>query len=158
MLTRLISAAAMSLTLSVFSGAAAAQTWNPEQQEIWQFEEQQWKLEAAKDASWIDTMVHPNLRYWSTSDPMPRGKESLKKWSRIGYEDDTTREYEIFPISATVTGNVAVVQYRYMLAYENYKKERDTVTGHYTDVLIKENGRWLFLAWEGGEDPEEGTD
>jgi hypothetical protein len=89
---------------------------------------------------------------------MPRGKESLKKWSRIGYEDDTTREYEIFPISATITGNIAVVQYRYMVAYENYKKERDTVTGHYTDVLIKENGRWLFLAWEGGEDPEEGTD
>ena len=43
MLIRLIPAAAMSLTLCVFSGAAAAQTWNPEQQEIWQFEEQQWK-------------------------------------------------------------------------------------------------------------------
>ena len=32
------------------------------------------------------------------------------------------------------------------------------MTGHYTDVLIKENGRWLFLAWGGAEDPEEGTD
>jgi hypothetical protein len=42
-----------------------------------------------------------------------------------------------------------------MIATENYKKERETVTGHYTDVLIKENGRWLFLAWEGGDDPEE---
>jgi hypothetical protein len=60
---RLIPAAAVSFTLCVFSGAAAAQTWNSEQQEIWQVEEQQWKLEAAKDASWIDTMVHPNLRY-----------------------------------------------------------------------------------------------
>jgi hypothetical protein len=158
MLIRLISAAAMWLTLCVFSGAAVAQSWNPEQQEIWKFEEQQWKLEAAKDASWMDTMVHPNLRYWSTDYPMPRGKESLKKWSRIGYEDDTTREYEIFPISATVTGNIAVVQYRYAIANENYKKERNTVTGHYTDVLIKENGRWLFLAWDGGVDPEGDTD
>ena len=34
-----------------------------------------------------------------------------------------------------------------MLARENFKKERETVTGHYTDVLIKEGGRWLFLAW-----------
>jgi len=158
MLIRLIPAAAMSLTLCVFSGSAVAQTWNPEQQEIWKVEEQQWKLEAAKDASWMDTMVHPNLRYWSADYPMPRGKESLKKWSRIGYEDDTTREYEIFPISATITGNVAVVQYRYAIAIENYKKERNNVTGHYTDVLIKENGRWLFLAWDGAEDPAAGTD
>ena len=157
MLIRLIPAAAMSLALCVFSGAAAAQTWNPEQQELWKFEEQQWKLEAAKDASWIDTMVHPNLRYWS-DDPMPRGKESLKKWSRIRYEDNTTREYEIIPNSATITGNVAVVQYRYMVANGNYKKDRDTVTGHYPDVLITENGRWLVLAWGGAEDPEAGTD
>jgi hypothetical protein len=158
MLNRFIPAAAMSLTLILFSGTAAAQTWTPEQQEIWQFEEQQWKLEAAKDASWMDTMVHPNLRFWSAGASMPVGKQSLKKWSRIGYEDETTREYEIFPISATITGNVAVVQYRYMVASENYKKEREIVTGHYTDVLIKENGRWLFLAWEGAEDPTESTD
>jgi hypothetical protein len=155
MLTRIVSVAALSLALCAFSGAAAAQTWTAEQQEIWKFEEQQWKSEAAKDASWIDTMVHPNLRYWSTSDPMPRDRASLKRWSRLGYEDSTVREQEIFPISATITGDVAVVQYRYMIARENYKKERETVTGHYTDVLIKENGRWLFLAWEGGEDPKE---
>lgn len=132
---------------------ATAQTWTPEQQAIWQFEDQQWKAEAAKDASWIDTMVHPNLRIWSASDAMPRGRDSLKKWSRIGYEDDTTREYEIFPISATITGNVAVVQYRYMLAYETYDKKRKRVSGRYTDVLVKENGRWMFLSWTGGEDP-----
>jgi hypothetical protein len=89
---------------------------------------------------------------------MPRDKASLKKWSRVGYEDETTREYELFPISATITGNVAVVQYRYMMATENFKKERETVTGHYTDVLIKEGGRWQFLAWEGGSDPKPDSD
>jgi hypothetical protein len=151
----MVSLASVSLALWAFSGAVAAQTWTAEQQEVWKFEEQQWKTEAAKDASWIDTMVHANLRYWTTGDPMPRDKASLKRWSRLGYEDDTVREHEIFPISVTITGNVAVAQYRYMIATENYKKERETVTGHYTDVLIKENGRWLFLAWEGGDDPEE---
>ena len=83
------------------------------------------------------------------------GQASLKRWSRVDYEDYTVREHEIFPIAATITGNVAVVQYHYMMATENYKKERETATGHYTDVLIKENGRWLFLAWEGGDDPKE---
>jgi len=47
------------------------------------------------------------------------------------------------------------MQYHYIIASENHKKERKTVTGRYTDVLVKENGRWLFVAWAGGDDPEE---
>ena len=104
--------------------------------------------------SWIDTLLHQNLRFWEAGAPMPRDKASLKHWSRYDSESGTVLEQEIFPISATVTGNVAVVQYHYMTARENYKKERETVTGHYTDVLVKEDGHWLFIAWEGGDDPK----
>jgi len=155
MLKRILSVAAVSLAFCGFAGTAAAQTWNAEQQEIWQFEQQQWKMSAAKDLSWIDTMVHPNMRYWETGNPMPRDKASLKHWSRYDSDSSTVLQQELFPIAATVTGNVAVVQYHYMIASENYKKERETVTGHYTDVLIKEGGRWMFIAWAGGEDKKD---
>jgi hypothetical protein len=112
-------------------------------------------MAAAKDLSWIDTMVHPNQRFWETGSPMPRDKASLKHWSRFESESGTVLQQELFPIAATVTGNVAVVQYHYTVVSENYKKERETETGHYTDVLIKENGRWMFLAWAGGEDKKD---
>ena len=151
---KLLAIVAISLGITLFTGPAFAQTWSAEQQELWKLEEQQWKMAAAKDTSWMDTMVHSNLRYWETGDPMPRDKASLKKWSRLGNENNTVLEQEIFPISVTITGNIAVVQYNYMIARENYKKERETVTGQYTDVLVKENGRWLFLAWAGGDYPK----
>jgi Domain of unknown function (DUF4440) len=154
MFTRIIALAATVLALCSVAGAASAEGWSPEQQEIWKVEQQQWKMSAAKDLSWIDTMVHPNMRYWERAEPMPRDKASLKHWSRFDAENSSTLEQELFPISVTVTGNVAVVQYDYMRASENYKKERETITGHYTDVLIKEGGRWLFLAWAGGDDPK----
>lgn len=154
MFNRIVVSSILSVVLCGFTGAAMAQTWSPEQQEIWKVEEQQWKMAAAKDLSWMDTMVHSNLRYWETGDPMPRDKASLKRWSRISAENNTVLEQEIFPISVTITGNVAVVQYNYMIARENYKKERETVTGQYTDVLLKDNGRWLFLAWAGGDYPK----
>jgi hypothetical protein len=154
MFNRLISVATLSLALCGFAGAASAQTWSAEQQEIWKVEEQQWKMSAAEDLSWIDTMVHPNMRYWETGEPMPRDKASLKRWSRLSSENSTVLEQEIFPIAATITGNIAVVQYHYMIARENLKKERETVTGQYTDVLVKENGRWLFIAWAGGDFPK----
>jgi len=152
---KLLAIAAITLGFAVYGGAASAQSWSAEQQEIWKVEEQQWKMAAAKDLSWMDTMVHPSMRYWETGDPMPRDRASLKRWGRYSNENGTVLEQEIFPISATITGNVAVVQYHYMIARENLKKERETVTGHYTDVLIKENGRWLFVAWAGGDNPKD---
>jgi len=145
----------MSFALCGFAGAAfAADALSADQQEIWKLEQQQWKLAAAKDDSWIDTMVHPNLRYWETSAPVPRDKASLKHWSKYENANTTVLEQEIFPISATITGNVAVVQYNYMIARENYKKEHETVTGHYTDILIKDGKNWMFIAWAGGDDPK----
>jgi hypothetical protein len=151
MFKRILSVAAISLAICGLTGTAAAQNWSPEQQELWQVEQQQWKMSAAKDLSWIDTMVHPDMRFWETGSPMPRDKASLKHWARFESDSGTVLQQELFPISATITGNIAVVQYHYMIATENYKKERETVTGQYTDVLIKENGRWMFIAWAGGQ-------
>jgi hypothetical protein len=150
----MVATATAVLMLCAVADAAAAQEWSAEQQEIWKVEQQQWKMSAARDMSWIDTMVHQNMKFWETGAPMPRDKASLKHWSRFDADNGSTLEQELFPISATITGNVAVVQYNYMVARENYKKERETVTGHYTDVLVKEGGRWLFLAWAGGDDPK----
>ena len=154
MFTQMVATATAVLMLCAVADAAAAQEWSAEQQEIWKVEQQQWKMSAARDMSWIDTMVHQNMKFWETGAPMPRDKASLKHWSRFDADNGSTLEQELFPISATITGNVAVVQYNYMVARENYKKERETVTGHYTDVLVKEGGRWLFLTWAGGDDPK----
>lgn len=140
--------------MTVFSGVVAAQTWNAEQQELWRFEELQWKLSAEKDNSWIEKMVHPNLSYWDSEKSAPQSKASLVRWSRYMNESATVLQQELFPASIVITGNLAVVQYRYLMARENYKKERETITGRYTDVLVKENGRWLFIAWSGGDDPK----
>jgi hypothetical protein len=150
----MVATATAALLLCTVAGTASAEEWSAEQQEIWKVEQQQWKMSAAEDMSWIDTMLHPDMTFWETGAPMPRNKASLKHWSRFDADNGSTLEQEVFPISATNTGNIAVVQYNYMVARENYKKERERVTGHYTDVLVKEGGRWLFLTWAGGDDPK----
>jgi ketosteroid isomerase-like protein len=142
------------LAVTAYTSTASGQAGSPEQQEIWRLEEQQWKMAAAKDLTWIETMVHPNLSFWDTDQPMPRNKASLSRWSKYDSANTTVLEQELFPISVTITGDVAVAQYRYQIARENYKKERETVTGRYTDVFIKEGGRWRFITWAGGDDPK----
>ena len=145
---------AFPLAFAVFASAASAQSWSSEQQEVWRVENQQWQMAKDKDASWIDKMVHPNLTYWDNDQVAPQNKASLTRWNRYSNTNSTVLEQEIFPISATITGNIAVAQYRYTTARENYKKERETTSGRYTDILIKDGGQWKFLAWAGGDDPK----
>jgi hypothetical protein len=137
-----------------WASAAMAQTWSAEQQEIWKLEEKQWQMAKDKDMSWIETMVHPNLSYWGTDSPVPQTKASLARWNRYDNTNATVLEQELFPLSITVTGSIAVVSYRYQIARESYKKERETVHGRYMDVLVKDGGRWQFIAWAGGDDPK----
>jgi hypothetical protein len=142
------------LAILAHTSTAVAQTWTPEQQELWRLEEQQWRMSAAKDPGWIETMVHPNISYWDTGQPGPQNKASLTRWTKYNYANSTVLEQELFPISMTITGNVAVAHYRYRVASEDDKKEREVVTGRFTDVLVKEGSRWLFLTWAGGDDPK----
>jgi hypothetical protein len=139
----------------MFAAPVLAQTWSPEQQEIWRLEQEQWRLSAAKDPSWIESMVHPNASLWENGWPGPRKRESLTRWSKYEYASSTVLEQELFPIAVTITGNVAVAQYRYRTAREDLQKKREIATGRWTDVFIKEGGRWLFITWDGGEDPKD---
>lgn len=140
--------------LAALANVGAAQTWNADQQEVLKLEDQQWKMSMEKDVSWIDKMVHNNLSYWDNDQVAPQNKASLARWNRYNNTNGTVLEQELFPISVTMTGNIAVVQYRYTVARENTKKERETVSGRYTDVLVKDAGKWMFIAWAGGEDPK----
>jgi ketosteroid isomerase-like protein len=139
---------------SGFAGAAHAQQWNAEQQEIWAFEQKQWAMGAAKDLGWIDSMTHDNLSYWSAERRAPQDKASLSRWQKYDNAQSTTLEQELYPHTIAITGDVAVVQYSYTVAREDAEKKRKTTQGRYTDVLIKEGGKWKFIAWAGGDYPE----
>ena len=155
MRSRIIPISLVAFAAMGLSGPLYAQGWNSEQQEVWHVEEQQWKMSAAEDLTWIDTLVHPNISYWETGVPMPQNRASLTRWNRFSAANGGALEQELLPISIVITGNIAVVKYYYTLVRENYKKDRETLKGHYMDVLVKEGGHWKFIAWAGGEDPQE---
>ena len=148
---RLLIGSMMLLLASLF-GAAYSQTLTADQQEVWSVEGAMWLMDTAHDLKWIDTYQHPDATSWGIDTPVPRSRASIARWDKYEYANSTVLEHELFPLSITVAGNVAVVHYRYQMAVQNYKKERDIVTGRYSDVLIKTAGRWLLLTAVGGDD------
>ncbi len=146
----------LSLLLVVWGSLSvpvSAQSWTPDQQEIWRLEETMWQRDTAKDLTWIDTYWHANATSWGIDHPVPRNKASVTRWDKYEYGNVTVLEHELFPLSITVTDNVAVVHYRYRIASEDRNKKREIVTGRYSDVLVREGSRWLIITAIGGDDP-----
>ena len=133
----------------------SAQQWSDQQQEVWSVIVESWDAIVGKDLEWTDTYVHPSAVVWSDENPMPRTRASVKKWDRYGFQNSTTLVTEFSLAAMVVQSNTAVAHYYYSLGNEDAEGKPETVHGRCTDILINENGRWLFLAWRCGELPSD---
>ncbi len=111
----------------------------------------QWEATKAKDMSWPDRFLHPSFLGWSDENPTPRDKSSTTRWQTYDSANSTTIEQELSPVGIVVVGSTAVAHYYFSTATENSKGERETNHGRYTDILVKADGGWQFIAWHGGE-------
>ena len=60
--------------------------------------------------------------------------------------------YELYPLSITVHGDVAVAHYLYSTAFKSKEGDIEMANGRYTDVLVRTEEGWKFFAWHGGDD------
>lgn len=153
---------AATLALAIFSllGAASAiaQTTTDEQvreqADVWAQIEQQWVAEEKGDNKWLDTVLTDDFSGWGKSAPAPRGKASTKMWNRFNEQISEMVAHELYPLSIVVHGDVAVAHYMYASASKSKTKEGEIITsnGRYTDILVRTDKGWKFLAWAGGDD------
>jgi ketosteroid isomerase-like protein len=145
-----------SLTLTGFAcfvmGTAFAQDANRDQADVWTVIEAQWTAEEKDDNRWIDNRLTDDFQGWGRDFPAPQSKTSVKMWDRLGDDLGKTVAHELFPLAIVVHGDVAVAHYLYRTALENEDGETEMNNGRYTDVLVRTDDGWKFLAWHGGDD------
>lgn len=135
----------------LFTQSISAQQWTAEQQEVWKTINAQWQ--ADKDGkNWVDEFVHPECFGWNNSTPMPSNKTNTTRWFKAYQSISKTLEYQITPAAIIVKDNFAIAHYYYVLLNESYDKKIEREIGRWTDILIKEGDKWLFIAWQGGAD------
>jgi len=125
-----------------------------DQADVWAQVEQQWTAEEKGDNKWMDKLLTDDFTGWNKASPSPRGKSSTKMWNRFNEQISNMVAHELYPLSIVVHGDVAVAHYMYTSA--NKHKSRDgkieTNNGRYTDILVRTDDGWKFLAWSGGDD------
>ena len=140
------------------TGTALAQT-APENQlndqaDVWALVEQQWTAEEKGDKKWMDKLLTDDFSGWGKGSPAPRSKASTKMWNRFNEQISNMVAHELYPLSIVVHGDVAIAHYMYTSANKMKGKNGkiETSNGRYTDILVRTDDGWKFLAWAGGDD------
>lgn len=137
---------------STFFAAAGAQDAADDAADVLLTIEREWEASRKGDQDKIDDMLTNDFMGWNKNSPAPRSKESTSDWNRFRAEMGRLQKYEIYPLSITVHGDVAVAHYLYSSAFKNKKGEIEMSSGRYTDTLVRAESGWKFIAWHGGDD------
>lgn len=137
---------------STLLSAASAQDATDDEADVLLTIEREWEASRKSDQDKIDDMLTDDFMGWGKTSPAPRSKTSTSNWSRFSTEMGRIVRYEIYPLSVTVRGDVAVAHYLYSTAFKDKKGEIEISNGRYTDVLVRTEDGWKFIAWHGGDD------
>ncbi len=130
---------------------AYGQEWSPAEQEVWQVQEACWQLFVSEDLERGLDCIHDDFLGWDLSMPEPIDKAGVRnEWVGFFATGDIVR-HVIEPVGIAVFGDVAVVHYRYAVTMQDLDGVEREARGRYTDVLLKQGGRWVWIADVGGE-------
>ena len=150
-----INAKLISLIPGVFltaSGSAIAQDAADDEADVILTIEAQWEAEQNGEDEWLDNLLVDDFSGWPKNSPAPRGRASTKMWDRLNDELGKTIGHELYFQNIVVHGDVAIAHYLYTNAFQDKDKKIEVNNGRYTDILVRTEDGWKFIAWHGGED------
>jgi len=138
--------------ISAMTGIAYAQDASDDHVNVWAVIEEEWNAVEKGDKKWAERLLADNFMGWDKSSPAPRSKSSTAMWYRFNMSQSQAVAHELYPLSIVVEGDVAIAHYLYTVAVKHKDGEVKTSNGRYTDVLVRTDNGWKFLAWHGGDD------
>ncbi len=120
--------------------------------DVWAVIEEEWNADENGDREWPERLLTDNFSGWSKDTPTPRSKASIKMWDRFAEQEGSPVVHELYPYHIVVHEDVAVAHYFYSTGFKSKDGKISRHNGRFTDVLVRTEDGWKFLAWHGGED------
>jgi ketosteroid isomerase-like protein len=127
---------------------AQAQEWTTEQQEVWAWEQSCWE---SNDLEFSMTCFHEDFVGWGGGNfPAPTSKADRRATFARSFETTDVVWRFLKPLHIKVHGDVAVLIYIAVMTEKNKATgEETTSTELWTDIALKENGTWAWIADHG---------
>ena len=125
---------------------ASAQEWSPEQQEVWEFE-----LSCQESKEVWTACFHEDYEGWGDlTFGVPVSKPDVAIVGGYFWDSTDVLMQHIKPVSIRVLGDFAIVLSIYTATNRSRETgEVVTTSQAWTDICIKENGRWYWIADHG---------
>jgi ketosteroid isomerase-like protein len=126
---------------------AFAGDWSKEQQEVLEFEE---ACVSAKSADQLIDCFHEDFVGWGLGSTVPTSKADRVKFIVDAFENNDSETMLFKPISVIVKGNMAIISYIASDKTTNRTtQEVEYSTQRWTDVCLKEGGKWYWISDHG---------
>ena len=132
--------------LAVSSAQGQDRNWSDEENAVWMVVKESWAAQAAEDGKWPAYFTHDSFIQWADNVAAPRDRQAYIAWQRESDVAVDTKSHEITPYALTIEGDTAVVTYLAEMELEYTDGEVDSVTRNIFEVLIRNEGKWQYLA------------
>lgn len=143
------------LAIVLLTSTSYGQTWSDKQKEVWSNVENYWSLQAKGDADGFLSYFSQDYMGWDYGSPVPQGKTSTAKYITLNMKNSKVLFYDITPVAILVYNDIAIVDYYYSMQTENSESKKQWKTGRWTDILKKQDNRWVLIADHGGENKDQ---
>lgn len=149
---KIIKMCGIAALLILFAGSSLqAQTWSKEQKAVWDYVESYTKAYQNGDYDKFMAAVHEDYKGFPNRAIVPVNKTTMGKYVKMGMEMMEVPFSNLTPLSIQVYDDLAVVHY----LFHGFVKEKGSEdvkeeAGRWTDVLMKDDGKWYLIADHGG--------
>jgi hypothetical protein len=138
--------------LFIFStGIASAQQWTEEQKEIWRTVQYYSSLYNSNNMGEFYNYFDNSYWAWNYDGAALLNKDKRSKemnyWAPYAKENS----YFITPFKIRINGNFAYADFIYKKISDSKNGKIISDVGHYTDLLMKINGKWLIVSDHGDD-------
>jgi ketosteroid isomerase-like protein len=150
----LVLMAAGIVVCGVPTGVTCEEPWSEAQKEVWAAIEtcsEHWAKGSLDEAM---ACVHDDFSGWLYTQPVPRTKEFDKRISAHLLKTHTTQAYELRPIDIKVYGDIGIAHYYFVQIIKDSEGKEVIEQGRWTDILLKQDDGWVWVADHGGVRPE----
>ena len=152
MKSSVISLVFLCLFMSAFQ--VQAQTWSPAETEVFQVLEECNRIYKEENLEALAaTCYHDDYVRFRNGAPSTFNKADVLQVTPIWWANDDLVLWYVKPLAIRIVGNVAVVHYFYYATMQSKDGKQRYNRSRFTDVWVKQDGKWLKIADHGGTDP-----
>ena len=138
------------ILFSFLTGFSFGQEWTDAQKEVWAGVETYWKIDESNPLGFLSYFDDSYLG-WSYNNEAPGTRDDAVKSFTYWTTQGKRQFHTLTPARIWVDGNFAFVHYYYSEVTENNDGKPLSENGRWRDILMKKNGKWMFVGDHGGE-------